>query len=87
MRRVGSAGSGVTAQRDDMTNAGIPVIPGDGVHFFPRRADAGEVGRRHEIGLPHQPRHGRVGAGLGGPAGAVGHRHEARRQRLQPPDA
>jgi hypothetical protein len=31
---IGSPEGGVPTQRDDMSNAGIPVLAGDGVHFF-----------------------------------------------------
>ncbi len=42
---------------------------------------------RRQRGFRHQPGDSLVGARLGAAAGAVGDRHEARRQRLQPADA
>ena len=41
---------------------------------------------RHQRRLARQARHGRVRALARRAAGAVGHRHEARLQRLEPPD-
>ena len=57
------------------------------VHLPAAGADAGQMRRRHQGGLPHDAGHSRVGARARAAAGAIGDRHEARAQRLKPADA
>ena len=88
MRRIARARRRVAAQRDDVAHSRLPVPAGPPSSTSPAAgADAGQVRRRHQPGLAHNSRHGGVGARLGAAAGAIGHRHEARPQRLQPADA
>ena len=87
MCRVAFAGRRIATQGDDVAHPSLPVAMGDRVHFFPRGADAGQMRGRHQAGFLHQAGHRRMGARLGGAAGTVGDRDEARLQRLQPADA
>ena len=66
-----------------MPHAGRPIGARHLVHLGAGGADAGEVRRRRQAGFLHDARHRRMGAGLGGAAGAIGDRDEARPQRLQ----
>jgi len=73
----------IAAQRDDVAHARLPIGLGDLGDLGAARIDAGEVRGRHQLGLAHQPRDRVVGAVPRRPAGAVGDRDEARRERRQ----
>ena len=80
MGRVGLARLGrIAAQRDDVTHAGVPIGARDIVDLAAARADAGQVRGGRKVGFAHQPLDRGVGPLAGRSAGAIGHRHEARR--------
>ena len=88
MRRIPLADPArrVAAQRDDVADAGLPVIGGDGVDLVAGRGDAGQMRGRLQRRLVADAADGRMGPLAGRAAGAVGHRDEARRQRFKPLD-
>ena len=52
MRRIGLARLGrIAAQRDDVAHAGIPIAARDIVDLVARRADAGQVRGRRQVGF------------------------------------
>ena len=88
MRRVGRADAAgrIAAQRHDMRDADVAIIAHHRIDFLARGVDAGQMRRRHKRGLVEHALDGRVRALAGRAAGAVGHRHEMRRQRRKPLD-
>src|SRR6516162_2659490 len=78
------AGRRIAAERHDMADALAPVIGGQRLDLLPRRADAGEMGRRGHPCLAAHPEYGVPGRGPGRAAGAVGAGDEAGLERLQP---
>jgi hypothetical protein len=76
----------IAAQRHDVAHARLLVALGDVVDLGLGRLHARQVCGGHERRLAHQARHGGVRALARRPARTVGHRHEARFQRLEPPD-
>ena len=73
----------IAAKRDQVANPDLPIIAGDLVDLLARRADAGQMRGRGQLGFLDDPLDGGVGALAGRTAGAVGHRHEARMQRSE----
>ena len=88
VRRIArpDAAGRVAAQRDDVADAGLPIVARDRVDLLARRRDAGQMRGRFERGLLADAAHRRVGALARRAAGAVGHRDEARPQRFEPLD-
>ena len=76
----------VAAQRDDVADAGFPIVAGDPVDLLARGGDAGQMRGRFKDRFLADPPHRRVGALAGRPAGSVSNRDKARRQRLKPFD-
>src|SRR5579864_3219470 len=73
----------ITAQRDQMAYALVPVGAGDGEDLLACSADTGEVWSTGECGVPLDVRHHVVGALARRAIRAVGYRHEARRERCE----
>ena len=66
MRRVPGVGfRRVAAKGHDVADSGLVVRTGHLVHLLARGADAGEMRRGGERGLPEDPMHGRVGTVAG----------------------
>ena len=76
----------IAAQRDDMADAGFPIVAGNVVDLIAGGGDAGQMRGRFEPGFLADPPHRRVGALAGRTAGSVSNRDKARRQRLEPLD-
>ena len=73
----------IATERDDVPDAHLPVVIGDPEHFLARRGNAREVRRGHKRRLRQDAPHRAVRALARAAAGAVRHRHEPRRQRLE----
>ena len=80
MRLVGRADAArrVAPKRDEVLHADRLEFRDDGMHLLPRRPDAGQVRGGRQAHL-QELAHGRQRRRLGGTAGAIGDRHEARR--------
>ena len=80
MRAIRRSAGNVAAQRDDVPHPGLPIGLRHLVDLGARCLDAGQVrGGRHGA-FGGDARDGRVGAFARRSAGAIGDRHEARRQ-------
>ncbi len=73
----------VAAQRQHVADAGVAELAQDRGQLVAGVPDAGQVGHREQRGLLRDPPGDRDRAVAGGAAGAVGHRHERRPQRLE----
>ena len=81
---TGSDAAGrIAAQRDNVANADIPVIPDDLIDFVLRRRDAGEMRGRLHMRLAGNARDNVMGAFAGRAAGAIGDGDKMWLQRLQ----
>ncbi len=81
---LANAAGRITAQGQNMADAGVPVIAHDGVHLLLGGADAGEVGYGLEAGFFADFLEGQQGAVAGGAASAIGDRYEFWIDRFQP---
>jgi hypothetical protein len=80
MRRVGGADAAgrIAAQGDDMADADVVVAADDFVDLAARRANAGQMRGRQQVGLSQDTGDGGMGALAGRSAGAIGNGDEVR---------
>ena len=76
-------GRRVTAQRDDMTDAGLPIGIGNLVDLAAAGVDTGQVCRRRDRRIAGDAGDGGMGPFTRRTAGAIGYRHKPRAKRCK----